>query len=403
MFSKKFLEKNSVLLESALLSQESYRSVYATKPSVILSSDTHSLNDLWEALDNTWSMPVDSKNSLSFFSSGWIGFFGYEAYSLFPHFNILSHQPDLTPRWWFAYYDTYDVYDHHSIHDSSLFKDNTAPALAQNIRSESSAESYKAAVRKIQTYLAEGVCYQVNLSQRFSAHYEGNAYSLYRKLCKKTPMPYAAFLNVGDFQILSASPECFFKIENNRIFTRPIKGTRHRSHNILEDQKLKNDLQTHLKDKAELLMITDLERNDLGKICRPGSIQTSSVSKVETYHYLHHQFSEIEGILRENLPISEVFLALFPGGSITGAPKQKAMEIIHQLEPVPRNIYCGAIGYISRGQKAQFNIAIRTMILKNKKAYFHSGAGIVMDSDPEKEFDETLIKAQGMIDALTKP
>ncbi len=402
MFFKDFSEKNAVLLESALVSQESYQSLQAEKPLRVISSTTHSLNDLWKALDETWNTPSSSHKDSSLFSGGWIGFLGYEAYSLFPHFKINSHTSDLTPLWWFGYYDNYDVIQQEQTNPDAN-KQPSSSILHDNARltQDSSAQNYQNAVKKIQDYLQEGTCYQVNLAQRFSVPYQGDAYSLYRKLCQKSPMPYAAFLNLGDIQILSASPECFFKIENNKIITKPIKGTRARSANSAEDQQLKNDLQTHLKDKAELLMITDLERNDLGKICKPGSIQTSTISKVETYTHLHHQLSEIEGELQDGLPISKVLLSLFPGGSITGAPKQKAMEIIHTLELVPRNVYCGAIGYVSHGQKAQFNIAIRTMILKNQKAYFYSGAGIVMDSDPKREFEETLLKARGMLDALT--
>ncbi|QQR82085.1 MAG: chorismate-binding protein [Deltaproteobacteria bacterium] len=147
-------------------------------------------------------------------------------------------------------------------------------------------------------------------------------------------------------------------------------------------------------------MITDLERNDLGKICQPGSIHVSKLTSIESYAHQHHQVSEIRGSLRKEIQIADVIRALFPGGSITGAPKQKAIEIIQALEPHPRNVYCGSIGYVSRGQKAQFNIAIRTMILKNQKAYYYAGGGIVMDSVPEAEYQETLVKAKGMMEAL---
>ena len=223
----------------------------------------------------------------------------------------------------------------------------------------------------------------------------------YLQLRQASPAPYSCFLNGGSFQILSSSPECFLIAkENGTLITRPIKGTRKRGATPEEDDELRSELVASSKDQAELLMITDLERNDFGKICVPGSVAVPELRVVESFAQVHHLLSTVRGMRRPELDITDCLAAMMPGGSITGAPKIRAMEIIRELESVNRGIYTGIIGYLGPQNTSQFNIAIRTMILKDATAYFHSGGGIVIESDPQAEYDEILAKAKGMMASL---
>ena len=270
-------------------------------------------------------------------------------------------------------------------------------------QSSFSKKKYFQAIKKILDYLRAGDCYQVNLSQRFETATQETAWEIYQRLKTISPAPYSAFLDCGPFQILSASPELFLEARaDGTLITKPIKGTRPRGKMAEEDAKLKEELQTSPKDKAELLMITDLERNDLGKICSPGSVKVTQLQNIETFAQLHHLVSTIEGQRRADKDIIDCLIALMPGGSITGAPKIRAMEIIKELEPVNRGVYTGAIGWIGADNTACFNIAIRTLVIQNQKNYFSAGGGIVIDSDPEKEYEETLTKASGIMKALTR-
>ncbi len=254
-------------------------------------------------------------------------------------------------------------------------------------------DSFLAAVRRAKEYIAAGDIYQVNLSQRFQCEVTADAPEIYLALRETNPAPYAAYLDIGDAQILSSSPECFLKMTDRHVVTRPIKGTRPRSADPTE-------LLRSPKDNAELLMITDLERNDLGKVCEFGSVRVTELQRVETYATVHHLVSTVTGTLRADVSHVDCVAACFPGGSITGAPKIRAMEIIDELEPHARGVYCGAIGYFGPGGQSEFNIAIRTVVLQDGRATFHAGAGIVADSVPETEYEETLAKAQGIFHAL---
>ncbi len=402
-----FQEEGTVLLESSLVSQKSRHTFLGLKPLRILSSTTSTLEALEAEIDATWSShsPPSACNGM------WVGYLGYEAYE--------RSATDLTPSFWFGYYDQGYVYDHllkrgfvfspRLEETKSLLKEGSprkngtfANAPSPQPRSTMTRSEYFEALRTIKEHLANGDCYQVNFAQRFEAPFSGDPYGLYRRLCLTNPGTYAAYLNLGDAHILSSSPECFLEISGSAISTRPIKGTRPRGATPEEDRRFKEDLASHAKDRSELLMITDLERNDLGKVCVPGSIQVTKLSDIESYAHVHHQVSEIAGVLRDDTALSTILRALFPGGSITGAPKRKAMDIIRRLERHPRNVYCGAIGYVGENRQSQFNIAIRTMVLKNETAYCYSGGGIVMDSDPECEHEETLIKAKGMFEALNE-
>jgi para-aminobenzoate synthetase component 1 len=258
-------------------------------------------------------------------------------------------------------------------------------------------ETYLATVRRVQEYIAAGDVFQVNLSQRFSARGRAEPLDLYLRLKEKSPAPFAAFLRFNDLAVVSASPEWFYQTRGGRLVTRPIKGTRPRGKDPGDDARLADDLRSSPKDRAELTMIVDLERNDLGRVCRYGSVVVRDPMTVESFAQVHHLVATVEGELRPEVGPVDVIRALFPGGSITGAPKIRAMEIIDELEPNRRSLYTGAIGYLSQGGSSAFNIAIRTILVEGDCASFQVGGAIVADSDPEAEYDETLAKARGLL------
>ena len=291
--------------------------------------------------------------------------------------------------------------------DSSVFRANTdserpvggpvgKPALQSNL----SRADFLAAVERAQQYIRAGDIYQVNLSQRLTAQSGFTGWELFQKLSAVSPAPFAAFLDCGDFQIASSSPEQFLRLSGSQITTRPIKGTRPRDADLTRDAQLAYELQTSAKELAELVMITDLLRNDLGKVCEYGSVQVPDLAKLEKFAQVQHLVSTVEGRLRSGVTHFAAFASCFPGGSITGAPKFRAMEIIDELEPLSRGPYCGAIGYLGFNRESQLNIAIRTAICRDGFAHFNVGAGIVADSQPEAEYAETLAKACGFFAAL---
>jgi len=268
------------------------------------------------------------------------------------------------------------------------------------LESNFNREDYIEAVKKVKEHIAQGDVYQVNLSQRFVCENNRLPFDVYGSLREISPAPFSCFLNYSDFHILSSSPEAFLKFNRRQVETRPIKGTRPRGKTDKDDIRMKNDLLKSAKDRAELLMITDLERNDLGRVCKYGSIHPESLFELETYSNVFHLVSSIQGELLDDNCHVNCLKACFPGGSITGAPKIRSMEIIEGLERCRRKIYTGSIGYFGFNQKSDFNIAIRTILHKNGKYYFSAGGGIVADSDPELEYEETLHKAKGMMAAL---
>jgi para-aminobenzoate synthetase component 1 len=263
---------------------------------------------------------------------------------------------------------------------------------------------YEAAVAKIRDYIAAGDVYQVNLAQRFQGAYAGAPLELYRRLRTRNPAPFGAYLALGDLTVASISPERFLRLDaaTRTAEARPIKGTRPRGDGPAEDAALAAALLTSPKDRAENVMIVDLMRNDLGRVCRPGSIVVPELYALESHPTVHHLVSTVTGVLADGTDAFDLLRAAFPGGSITGAPKIRAMEIIAELERAPRGVYCGAVGYVSVTGDMDMNIPIRTVTLQDGIASFHAGAGIVWDSDPAAEYDETLAKARPMLDALTQ-
>jgi para-aminobenzoate synthetase component 1 len=277
------------------------------------------------------------------------------------------------------------------------------PANPQPGTSNFSRADFITAVERAQRYIRAGDIYQANLAQRLEAPCAFSGWELYRRLAAVSPAPFSAFLDCGEFQVASSSPELFLHLSGPHIQTRPIKGTRPRSAEPTRDAQLTYELQTSAKDMAELVMITDLLRNDLGKVSEFGSVQVPELVRLERYPQVQHLVSTVEGRLRPGVTHFAAFASCFPGGSITGAPKIRAMEIIDELEPVTRGPYTGALGYLGFNRESQLSITIRTAICKERMAYFHVGAGIVADSIPAAEYDETLAKARGFLEALNLP
>ena len=267
--------------------------------------------------------------------------------------------------------------------------------------SDMSRREYVDAVERLRDWIAAGDIYQANLSQRFHCEWPESAESLYRSLRRENPAPYSAYLDIGDRQILSSSPELFLSVDASRqVLTQPIKGTRPRSVDPEKDRDLARDLRNNAKERAELLMIVDMERSDLGRVCKPGSVVADLAFRLESFASVHHLVGDVKGELRPEISLSDLLVACFPGGSITGAPKVRAMEIIREVEPSIRRAFCGSVGYLSAAGVSCWNIAIRTMEMSGLDIEFGVGAGIVWDSDPEAEYRETLQKARKIFASL---
>ena len=271
----------------------------------------------------------------------------------------------------------------------------TAP-LASNL----ARERYATAFRRVLDYIHAGDCYQINLAQRFAAPAAGDPWLAYQALRVINPAPYAAYLNTPHGQILSASPERFLKLERGSVETKPIKGTRPRAGHPRVDAELAAELKASEKDRAENVMIVDLLRNDLSKNCELGSVKVTKLFEVESFATVHHLVSTVTGTLRQGRDALDLLRGCFPGGSITGAPKLRAMQIIEELEPDRRGVYCGAIGYIGCDGNMDLNIAIRTLVYAGGSIRFWAGGGIVADSRLEDEYQETFDKAAAMLKLL---
>jgi len=375
-------EPGSVLLESQ--SGGGYSAIY-TEPFEVLDSGSP-FDALKEALARRGS-------------GGAVGYLGYELHRFLEDSPISTADDIGLPDHWLGLYDKAIVFDHHP-HTAGYSIGNT-PAKADLISSFSKPD-YIQAVERVKEHIAAGDVYQVNLSQRFSVRMEMDPWELYLLLRERNPAPYAAYINAGDFQIISSSPECFLTFDpiSRVVTTRPIKGTRPRSADPAEDRRLAQELESSAKDMAENIMIVDLERNDLGRVCEFGSVSVPELAMIESYPTVHHLVSTVTGRLRDDCDAVDLLTATFPGGSITGAPKIRVMEIIAELEPVRRGVYTGSIGCLGFDGSVNLNIAIRTAVVKDGMCHFHVGGGIVADSDPEAEYQETLDKGRAFLEVL---
>ncbi|ABO48797.1 anthranilate synthase, component I [Desulforamulus reducens MI-1] len=267
-------------------------------------------------------------------------------------------------------------------------------------KSSITKEHFEEAVQKAKKHIQAGDIFQVVLSQRFTLPFSGQPLHLYRRLRAINPSPYLYYLDFGDFSLVGASPEMLVRLEGNQVITHPIAGTRPRGKQREEDNLLAEQLLADEKERAEHLMLVDLGRNDLGRVCLPGTVKVSQFMKVERYSHVMHLVSHVEGQMEKANNSLGVLAACFPAGTVTGAPKIRAMQIIDDLEPLARGPYAGAVGYVDFAGNLDTAIIIRTAILREGKAYIQSGAGIVADSDPTKEYEETLHKARAMASAV---
>lgn len=294
----------------------------------------------------------------------------------------------------------------HRAHDSSPDSlPNNFPnnfQLTGDFTAELSREAYLTRFEQVQDYIRAGDCYQINLAQRFSAPYRGDPWLAYQRLRRATPTPYAGYLAWGDSAVLSLSPERFLHCSDGQVETRPIKGTRPRGITSQDDLALADSLIHSAKDRAENVMIVDLLRNDLGRVCRIGSVKVPQLCGLESYANVHHLVSVVTGQLAAGQRPLDLLAAAFPGGSITGAPKVRAMQIINELEPSSRSVYCGSLGYIDRRGHMDTSIAIRTAVLDSGWLHLWGGGGLVADSEGEDEYAETLDKIRHLMDALAK-
>lgn len=278
----------------------------------------------------------------------------------------------------------------------------TAPLPANDMQSNFTRQTYKAAITRTIAYIHAGDIFQANISQRFEARLAAGdtAYELYLRLRAESPAPFAAFFNFGAGALVSSSPERFLFCRDGKVETKPIKGTRPRGATPMEDQRLAEELMASEKDRAENVMIVDLLRNDLSRVCADYSVVVEKLCALESFANVHHLVSTLRGTLRPGATNVDLLAAAFPGGSITGAPKLRAMEIIAELEPTTRGPYCGAIGYLGFDGTMDTSIAIRTMLVHGDRVTFQAGGGVTADSDPASEYEETLAKAKAMMRAL---
>jgi para-aminobenzoate synthetase component 1 len=310
-------------------------------------------------------------------------------------------------RFCFGVYEHVLVYRHHdrTWHGSPQLAASLRPVReaasmsGPDFQPDTTREAFLAGVAAAQEYIAAGDIYQVNLSHRLAANWPGDPWSFQKRLRRHSPAPHSAFLEIGGRAVLSASPELFLKMQGRLISTQPIKGTRPRRADPAADFESSQELLRSRKEAAELVMITDLERSDLGQVCEFGSVRVRELLRLRQFEQVFHLVSTVQGVLRSEITHVEALRLCFPGGSITGAPKKRAMEIIAELEPVPRGLYTGAIGYFGFNGESQFSVAIRTVICEAGRAHFHVGAGIVADSIPEAEYQETWDKAAGILRA----
>jgi para-aminobenzoate synthetase component 1 len=350
--------------------------------------------------------------------SGWVGFLSYDLGRFFETLPTRCTDDLHWPLFDFTYHDVLVAHDNLDNRSYLITPDNArapynpactcgasestaAPATplpSPQPVSNFSRAAYEAAVARVIDYITAGDVFQVNLSQRFSAPLPVSPAQIYQRLQQQAPAFFGALLDYGNYALISNSPELFFCItptpQGRVVLTRPIKGTRPRK------AGMERQLRDSPKDQAELFMIVDLERNDLGRVCRIGSVKVSEQRTIETHPTVYHGAAGIEGVLCDDVGMVDLLRAIFPGGSVTGAPKIRAMQIIEELEPTRRGPYCGAIGYLSVDGHVAFNLAIRTMLARDGRIHIPVGGGIVADSVPSEEYDETLVKARAMFDAL---
>lgn len=442
----------SALLESAKLAPKTGRySIIAKDPFLIFESKTCQVHLKAKGVSESFETnPLEKLKSLlscfssppalgSLFSGGAIGYFGYGVKNLIePRLTANAKESPALPDIYLLFFDEGIVVDHEEkcvflfsnvrvqkslsksyrtglrqIHalerrfrkrvinpSVRLPRRMTRGYAGAAIKTEFTRRHFVEKVKKIKGFIRQGDIFQANLSQRFSFPLNETPFQIYEKLKAVNPSPFFGYLDALTFQIISGSPERLVKLENGLMETRPIAGTRARGKTRLRDLELSRELVLDEKERAEHIMLVDLERNDMGRVARYGSVGASELMVVEDYSHVKHIVSNVRGTLREDLDSVDVLKAFFPGGTITGAPKIRCMEILDELEPLARGPYTGSLGYLGFNGNMDLNILIRSLVVKDKRGYLQVGAGIVADSVPEKEYDETLYKAEGLLKAV---
>ncbi|GAB57598.1 aminodeoxychorismate synthase component I [Rheinheimera nanhaiensis] len=369
------------------------------------------------ALKRYFPAPV---NSTLPFVGGALGYFGYDLGRYIEKLPVRAEAdiklPDLAVglyQWalildkqqkqlWYVDYRGNALQGWQKLHQRLVQKVPTTPAFSLSTPWQANMDKagYVSRFNQVQQYLLSGDCYQINLTQRFSAQYQGDEWQAYLQLRDKNAAPFSAFIRLPQGAVLSISPERFLQLHSGKVETKPIKGTRPRGICPQTDEVEADNLRHSAKDRAENVMIVDLLRNDLGKVCLPGSVTVPQLFAIESFPAVHHLVSTVTGELSPEYSACDLLRGAFPGGSITGAPKVRAMEIIEQLEPQRRSVYCGAIGYINSSGDMDSNIAIRTLICSDGHIYCQAGGGIVADSDADSEYQETLDKVNKILPVL---
>jgi len=362
------------------------------------------------------------------FIGGWVGYFSYDLAHRVEHLRTAARVDHAFPLIELAFYRRVLTYDHHrrtwtachllddaspveatqtqlkktldELMDAPAPERNRSPALASALTQNFSREKYEAAVQRVLDYIAAGDTYQVNLAQRFEGKLAVAPEELALRLFEVNPAPFSAFLAFDNRAIVSSSPERFLVVRDGVVETWPVKGTRPRGTTPEDDARLLGKLLASEKERAELVMITDLLRNDLGRVCAYGTVRVAKLRAVASHRNVHHTYSRVTGRLRPDVDLADLLRATLPGGSVTGAPKIRAMEIIEELEPTARGPYCGAFGTIGVDGAMDLGMAIRTMLCEGDRLTFQVGGGIVADSSPADEYDETIHKARGILTAL---
>jgi len=417
-------------------------SYFAAQPKEIMEFETGQDNPFGKLQRALAKYKLEKESDINLprgiFRGGWIGYFSYELGKYIERLPAAAIDDIGLPLIRLCFYDRFIAYDHQEesfrlialkLPDDTEEPEEKLAALEDllaesqrirvpepatadldnidltQVRSNMDKNYYLRTVEKIKRYIYDGEVYQINFSQRFECDYDARAIELYHWQNSYNPSPCASYIDAGGFQIVSASPEMFITIADDVIQTKPIKGTRPHLNEAAEaalqarqiNARNFNELLHSEKEQAELNMIIDLERNDVARICRPGTRSVVQPRTIETYPTVFHAVATVAGRLREEINFCDVLKALFPGGSITGAPKIRSMEIIDETEPAARGVYTGSIGFIGIDGSACLNIAIRTIIIKDQKAYAQAGGGIVADSDPEAEWAETIVKARALL------
>lgn len=422
----------AVFLDSALKNQLGRYSVIGLYPYIVLKEEDgicyrngeRQIMTFEEVMDNELDQQREENPTGLPLIAGAIGYFSYDYGRKFEHIPTRHPKKVQMPEALFAFYDLLIIEDkaEKTLYLTARGETADAKALLDQTEQEIAAhkpqnspirqyrlaeytpnfekEEYKQTVQDMISYIVEGDIYIANMTQQLTVDSQKNPYEVYRYLRTYNPAPFACYFNYGSFQIVGASPERFLQVKDGVIETRPIKGTRKRGSTPEEDEALRKELQASSKDRSELLMIVDLERNDLNHVCEPGSVRVTEHFAVEAYATVFHLVTTIVGKMKKDLPFMDLIRAAFPGGSITGAPKIRAMEIIDELEHDRRGLYTGSMGYISLDGSCDLNIVIRTAVYQNGQYHLGVGGGITCESELEFEYEETLQKAKAVLEAI---